>query len=95
MTPLPQQSAEILALDALAWLVSNEELLPVFLGSTGAGVADLRERSRDSEFLASVLDFLLMDDAWIEAFCQSSDYALDDPMRARAGLPGGAQTNWT
>ena len=95
MTPLTQQSAEILALEALAWLVPNEELLPVFLGSTGASEADLRERSKDSEFLASVLDFLLMDDAWIEAFCQSSDYAPDYPMRARAALPGGVQTNWT
>jgi hypothetical protein len=95
MTPLTQQSAEILALEALAWLVPNEELLPVFLGSTGASEADLRERSKDSEFLASVLDFLLMDDAWIEAFCQSADYAPDYPMRARAALPGGAETNWT
>ena len=95
MTPLTQQSAEILALEALSWLVGNDELMPVFLGSTGAGAGDIRARAKDTEFLASVLDFLLMDDAWILAFCQSIDCAPDYPLRARAALPGGAQVNWT
>lgn len=95
MTPLTQESAELLAIEALSWLVGNDELLPVFLGSTGADANDLRNRAKDDEFLASVLDFLLMDDAWIEAFCASADYAPDFPLRARAALPGGAQMNWT
>ncbi len=95
MTPLTQQSAEILALEALSWLVGNDELLPVFLGSTGASEADLRERAKDRDFLASVLDFLLMDDAWVQQFCDASDHAPDYPMRARAALPGGGHVNWT
>ena len=95
MTPLAQESAEVLAIEALSWLVGNEDLLPVFLGSTGADANDLRQRAKDPEFLASVLDFLLMDDAWIEAFCTSADYAPDFPLRARAALPGGAHVNWT
>lgn len=95
MTPLSLNSAELLAIEALSWLVANEDLLPVFLGSSGASAADLRQSASDPEFLASVLDFLLMDDAWISEFCQSADYKLDFPMRARAALPGGAQVNWT
>lgn len=95
MTPLSQDSAELLAIEALSWLVGHEELLPVFLGASGATEVDLRQRSRDPEFLGSVLDFLLMDDAWISAFCQSADYRPEFPMRARAALPGGAQVNWT
>ena len=95
MTPLTQQSAEILALEALSWLVGNDELLPVFLGSTGTSEADIRQRARETEFMASVLDFLLMDDAWIMAFCDASDCAPDYPLRARAALPGGAEVNWT
>lgn len=95
MTPLSKDSAEVLALEALSWLVGNNELLPVFLNATGASEADLRARARDPEFLASVLDFLLMDDAWIAGFCQSADYGYDFPLRARAALPGGAQVNWT
>lgn len=95
MTPLSRDSAELLAIEALSWLVGNEEHLPVFLGSTGAGAHDLRLRAKDPEFLASVLDFLLMDDAWIQQFCDSAGYTYDFPVRARAALPGGAEVNWT
>lgn len=95
MTPLAQESAELLAIEALSWLVGNEELLPIFLGSSGASEGDLRAGAKDPVFLGSVLDFLMMDDDWITSFCDESDYALDFPMRARAALPGGAQVNWT
>lgn len=95
MTPLAQDSAELLAIKALSWLVSNDELLPVFLGSTGAGAEDLRQRAKDPDFLASVLDFLIMNDSWIQEFCSSADYNFDLPIRARAALPGGADVNWT
>lgn len=92
---MQQDSAETIALQALGWLAANEELLPVFLGATGASEADLRARATDPEFLGSVLDFLMMDDAWVVAFCEGQDLAFDIPMRARAALPGGAQVNWT
>lgn len=95
MTPLSRDSAELLAIEALTWLVGNEELLPIFLGASGASEADLRTGAQDPDFLASVLDFLMMDDAWITEFCQMAEYAPDFPMRARASLPGGAQVNWT
>ncbi|MDX2485713.1 MAG: DUF3572 domain-containing protein [Pseudodonghicola sp.] len=88
-------TAETLALTALAWLVGNEDLLPVFLGTTGLGEDDVRERARDPEFLASVLDFLMMDDAWVMAFCDASTTPYEHPMQARAALPGGAQVHWT
>lgn len=95
MTPLAKDSAEVVAIEALSWLVGNDELLPVFLGATGSDEGDLRRRAGDPEFLASVLDFLLMDDAWVTAFCDSAGYTYDYPLRARAALPGGAQVNWT
>ena len=95
MTPLGRESAEVLALEALSWLVGHEELLPVFLGASGASEADLRARAADPEFLGSVLDFLLMDDSWVVAFCDATSNVYDLPLRARAALPGGAQVNWT
>lgn len=88
-------TAETLALRALAWLAGHDELLPVFMGATGAGADDIRSRAGDPEFLASVLDFLMMDDAWIIAFCDASGLAYDAPMQARAALPGGAPMHWT
>lgn len=89
------EQAEVLALGALGWLIANDELLPVFLGSTGTSESDLRGRAGEAEFLASVLDFLCMDDAWLMACCDSLGVAYEDPMRARATLPGGMQMNWT
>jgi hypothetical protein len=90
-----QENAETIALQALGWLVSNEELLPVFLGATGASVTELAKNAQQPAFLGSVLDFLVMDDAWVIAFCDSANLAYEVPMRARAALPGGEQMNWT
>lgn len=90
-----QESAETLALTALAWLVGNDDLLPVFLGASGASEGDLRARAGDPAFLAAVLDFLLMDDAWVIAFCDATGQAYDAPQQARMALPGGAQVHWT
>ena len=87
--------AETLALKALAWLAGNDELLPVFLGATGASEADLRARAAEPEFLGSVLDFLTMDDNWVMQFCDSEGLAYEAPLQARMSLPGGDQVNWT
>lgn len=89
------EAAETLALQALAWLVGNEELLPVFLGSTGVGEDELRDRAGESDFLASVLDFLMMDDAWVVGFCDATNTPYEDPMKAQAVLSGKAQMHWT
>ncbi|MFN3846620.1 MAG: DUF3572 domain-containing protein [Paracoccaceae bacterium] len=90
-----QDSAEMLALQALTWLAGNEDLLPVFLGSTGVSPSELAARAAEPEFLGSVLDFLLMDDAWIMAFCDTVGVRYDAPGQARAVLPGGEATHWT
>ncbi|MDE3079762.1 MAG: DUF3572 domain-containing protein [Paracoccaceae bacterium] len=90
-----RDAAEVVALRALGWLAGNDELLAVFLGSTGASPGDLRHRARDPAFLAAVLDFLLMDDAWVIAFCDAAGLPYTAPMRARQGLPGGGTVHWT
>lgn len=92
---MSRDDAETIALKALAWLVGNDALLPVFLGATGAAADDLRARASDPDFLISVLDFLAMDDAWLMEFCGASGLPFDAPMQARQMLPGGAQMHWT
>lgn len=87
--------ADTVALKALGWLVGHETLLPVFLGASGTAADDLRNRAADPDFLGSVLDFILMNDAWITAFCDAEGLAYSDPMAARQALPGGAETHWT
>jgi len=87
--------AETIGLKALAWIAGNEDLLPVFMGATGTSEADLKDRAMDPELLGALLDFLLMDDAWITAFCEANGLAFDQPMQARQALPGGAPVHWT
>lgn len=93
--PLSADAAETLALQALTWLVANDDLLPVFLGATGASESDLRAQAGDPGFLGSVLDFLMMDDAWVVAFCDTGNIPYTQLMQARAALPGGEQIHWT
>jgi hypothetical protein len=90
-----QESAETLALYCLSWLAGHEELLPVFLGATGASATDLRERVQDPEFLGSLMDFVMMNDAWVIEFCEATATPYEHFKLARAALPGGEQMNWT
>lgn len=92
MTP---EQAEKVALEALAHIVANEELCPVFMGATGVSVQDLRERASDPVFLGAVLAFLTMDDAWVVSFCDGAGYPYETPLQAQHALPGGEQVNWT
>ena len=92
---MQQEAAETVALQALEWLVSDEDLLAVFLGASGQSSDDLELRTQDIDFLGSVLDFVLMDDAWIVRFCDSRELAYDAPLQARAALPGGGEVHWT
>lgn len=92
---MQKEQAEVIALQALAWLAGNEELCPVFLGASGGSVDDLRERATDPAFQAAVLEFITMDDAWVIAFCDSIHLGYDQPLRARYALPGAESVHWT
>lgn len=89
------ETAEATALNVLGWLVSEDELLPVFMGSTGADVEMLRSQATDRDFLGSVLDFLLMDDEWVMRACDALQLPYEQIAQARQCLPGGAQFHWT
>ena len=93
MTP---DLAQTMALQALAWLIAEEDLKDVFLGASGASEEDLRNGVRDPVFLASLLDFICLDDNWVIRFCDDigiSNYM--HPMMARQALPGGEEVSWT
>lgn len=90
-----REKAEVIGLTALSWLVTNEELLPIFMGASGASVEDLKAGANAPEFLGAVLDFLTMDDSWVVAFCDANTMEYETPLQARQMLPGGGQMNWT
>ncbi|SDW15498.1 DUF3572 domain-containing protein [Litoreibacter albidus] len=92
MTP---QKAEELALSVLGWLAASDDMMGVFLGSSGSSIDSVRAQASDPAFLGSVLDFLLMDDSWVTAFCDANSVDYRQPMIARQYLPGGDVPNWT
>ncbi|MBB3712061.1 hypothetical protein FHS00_001638 [Limimaricola variabilis] len=92
---MKREQAEVIALQALGWLAANDELWPVFLGSSGAAAEDLRDRAGEAEFQASVLEFLTMDDGWVTAFCDGAGYEYDAPHTAMLMLAGPSRMNWT
>lgn len=92
---MQQEAAETLAAKALAWLTGQDGLLSVFLGASGMNARDVAGQAGEPEFLASVLDFILMDDAWVRGFCDAAQIPYDRPMKARAALPGGSEMHWT
>ena len=89
------ERAQTIGLQALAWLVGNDDLLPGFMGATGTAEADLRARAGDPVFLASVLDYVTMDDNWVIAFCDATGLTYTDPLTARHAMPGAEQVHWT
>jgi hypothetical protein len=92
MTP---ERAEQIALFALTWLATKEELLPLFLGSSGANAEDIAGQAENPAFLGSVLDFVTMDDAWVIEFCDANGVKYEEPLTARYSLPGAEVVHWT
>lgn len=92
---MQRENAEMVGLQALAWLAGEDELFASFLGASGASAADVTEAAGRPEFLGAVLDFVMMEDAWVMAFCDGSGLAYGVPMEARAVLPGGQAFHWT
>ncbi|WP_166416651.1 DUF3572 domain-containing protein [Cochlodiniinecator piscidefendens] len=92
---MKREIAETEAIKILGWLIANDELLPIFLGASGSSEADLRQGMADPAFLGSVLDFIVMDDAWIVSCCDDLGISYETPMHARQALPGGGQVHWT
>jgi hypothetical protein len=90
-----RDSAETLALQALAWLADDRARLEGFLAMSGASPGDLAAQAGDAAFLGAVLDYLLSADDLVMAFCDATGLAYDRPMVARQALPGGAQWHWT
>jgi Protein of unknown function (DUF3572) len=89
----PREVAEIVAIQALSFVAGDPERLGAFLAESGIGPDTLRTAAADPRFLASVLDFVMRDDAAVKAFASASQLhptniaaahqALNDPQWER------------
>ena len=68
----PREVAEIVAVQALSFIAGDPERLGLFLAESGIGPETLRTAAADPHFLASVLDFVLRDDATVKGFADVS-----------------------
>ena len=68
----PREVAEIVAVQALGFIAGEPERLGLFLAESGIGPETLRTAANDPQFLASVLDFVMRDDATVKAFASAS-----------------------
>ena len=68
----PREVAEIVAVQALSFVAGDPERLGLFLADSGLGPETLRTAAADPQLLASVLDFVMRDDATVKAFADAS-----------------------
>ena len=81
-----REVAEIVAVQALGFLAADPALLGAFLAETGIGPETLRKSAANPQFLISVLDFVLRDDATVQAFANASQLHPTNVAAAREAL---------
>lgn len=81
--------------EVLRWILEDPDIAGVFLGSTGLEASEIADRLDDPEFLAAVLDFVMMDDAWMIAAADQAGLSPVELQALRSHLPGGDTPNWT
>ena len=92
---MDKEIAETRALEVLTWLLSEDDLIKVFMGATGASQNDLRSNTLSHEFLISIVDFVLMDDKWVISCGKFLNIDPSQIQLIRMSLDGGQEVNWT
>ena len=92
---MDKEIAETRALEVLTWLLSEDDLIKVFMGATGASQNDLRSNTLSHEFLISIVDFVLMDDRWVISCGKFLNIDPSQIKLIRMSLDGGQEVNWT
>ena len=91
-TKAPLPDAEVLGLQALAFLAEDDDRLQRFLGLTGIQPESLREIASDPAGLGAVLDYLLGWEPLLLEFAAAHALPPESIAAARRKLPGGANS---
>ena len=84
----PEQ-AERLALEALAYLAGEPELLPRFLALSGIEAAAIRQAAAEPGFLAGVLAFFTAHEPSLQKLAEATGHKPEEFASAAAALPNG------
>ena len=92
---MSRENAQALALEALSWVLGNEDLCQHFMAEAGLQPADLRQGADDPAFLEGVLDFVMQQDLRVRDFSSASGHPPMAVAEARARLAGPGAMHWT
>ena len=67
-----KEAAEMLAVQALAFIGEEPERLTGFLAASGLEVGQIRDAAREPRFLVGVLEHMLADESFLLAFAASA-----------------------
>ncbi|WP_127523090.1 DUF3572 domain-containing protein [Mesorhizobium sp. Z1-4] len=83
-------AAEAIAVEALAFIASDEKLLPRFLAITGIEASEIRRAAATPGFLAGVLQFIAAHEPTLMQFAEASGHNPAAVTKAIGALPFGA-----
>jgi Protein of unknown function (DUF3572) len=83
-------TAEAVAISALAYLSTTPDLMQRFLALTGIEASQIRAAASEPHFFAGVLKFFLAHEPSLLAFCEATDTPPQSVQAALAALPGGS-----
>ena len=83
-----KEYAETIALKAVHFILSDDEIQQNFINFTGILPSDFENVIKDPGFLGGVLDFLLANDDKLVEFCTKNEIAPEEPSRVRGLFPG-------
>jgi hypothetical protein len=87
-TPHSRDAAEMLAIQALAFIAEEPERLNGFVTATGIDIAAIRDAANEPGFLVGVLGHMLGDESLLLAFADSAGIDPASIARARRALGG-------
>jgi uncharacterized protein DUF3572 len=84
--PYSHETAETLAVQALAFMAEDNIRMSGFVASTGIAVQSIRDAAREPNFLTGVLEHILADENLLIAFADSAGIDPTEVARARQAL---------
>ena len=81
-----RDTAELLPIQALAFIAAEPERLARFLDLSGIAPQEIRAAARQGAFLTGVLEHMLGDESLLVAFAESAGIDPGEIARARAAL---------
>jgi len=85
---MTRESAETVAIEALAFIAGEPERLERFMALTGLGSESLRKAAKEPGFLLGVLDHVMADDRLLVEFATQHDMTPERVVQARERLAG-------